>query len=85
MSNASNPRLTIPRLAEAMRMHLQMREKFAAVMEQADLSEEAIENLLTWLKEWHAGNAQREIERKEEQVVALQEEIESLRRLAGEG
>ncbi len=79
---SSDVRLTIPRLAEAMRDHMQMKEKFLAVMDEAKLSPKAVENLAAWLAEWRSQAAQRELDRKEADLRKLQSEIATLRRAA---
>jgi len=73
-------RMTIPRMADGLRLHMQMKEKFLAVMDEADLPAEAVDRLQTWLKEWHAGAVRREITRREQDVRALEREIEALRK-----
>ena len=75
-------RLTIPRLAEAMQDHMQMKDKFMAVMDEAKLSPKAVENLLNWLGEWRARAARFELDRKEADLKKLQAEIASLQRAA---
>jgi hypothetical protein len=74
-------RLTVGRLAEGMRDHMQMKEKFLAVMDEANLSDKAVENLIGWLTEWRSRAAQRQIESKQSALQKLQAEIEALRKV----
>ena len=66
----------------AMRDHMQMKEKFLAVMDEANLSDKAAENLIQWLKEWRTLAAQRQIEQKQAALQKLQAEIGALRKVA---
>ena len=75
-------RMTVPRMAEGIRMHMQMKEKFLAVMEEADLPASAVEKLETWLREWKEKAIHREISRREEAARQLEQEIAALRRVA---
>ena len=74
-------RLTVGRLAEGMRDHMQMKEKFLAVMDEANLADKAVENLIGWLTEWRARAAQRQIESKQSALQKLQAEIDALRKV----
>ena len=85
MSSEERVRVTIPRLAEAVRLHMQMREKFESVMEAAELSPEQVDRLLAWLREWRANASAREIARRREAAQRLEAEIRDLRALAGTG
>lgn len=75
-------RMTVPRMAEGIRMHMQMKEKFLAVMEEADLPASAVEQLETWLRDWKEAAVRREIARREEAAHQLEQEIAALRRVA---
>ena len=75
-------RMTVPRMAEGIRMHMQMKEKFLAVMEEADLPAQAVEQLEAWLKEWKTDALHREIAGREEAARQLEQEIAALRRIA---
>jgi type II secretory pathway component HofQ len=66
-------RLTVPRMADGFRTHMQHREGFDAVMEAALLSEKAISNLILWLNDWQDKAAQRAIAAKRTAVAAAQE------------
>ena len=65
-------RLTVLRMADGLRTHMQFREGFDAVMQAANLSEKAITNLILWLSDWQAKAVQRAIDAKKASVEAAQ-------------
>ena len=78
-------RLTVGRLAEGIRDHMQMREKVLAVMDEANLSDQAVVNVIGWLAEWRGRAARRQIESKQAALQELQAEIEALRKVTKVG
>jgi hypothetical protein len=70
--HAGEVRLTVARMADGLRTHMQHREGFDAVMEAAILSEKALSNLILWLKDWQDKAAQRAIEAKKTAVADAQ-------------
>lgn len=70
---AGAPRLTVPRMADGLRIHMQHREGFDEVMQAANLSEKALSNLILWLGDWQAKALQRAIDAKKAAVAAAQE------------
>ena len=66
-------RLTVPRMADGLRTHMQHREGFDSVMAAAILSEKALSNLILWLKDWQEKATQRAIEVKKAAVADAQE------------
>jgi len=71
--HATEVRLTVARMADGLRTHMQHRGGFDAVMEAAILSEKALSNLILWLKDWQEKAAQGAIEAKKTAVAAAQE------------
>jgi hypothetical protein len=71
--HAGEVRLTVSRMADGLRTHMQHREGFDAVMEAASLSEKALSNLILWLGDWQAKAAQQAIDVKKAAVAAAQE------------
>jgi len=65
-------RLTVLRMADGLRTHMQCREGFDAVMQAANLSEKAIANLMLWLTDWQTKAVQRAIDAKKAAVEAAQ-------------
>ncbi len=76
------PRLTVSRIADAVRLHLQIRERFLSVMELAELPWPAVEQMEGWLREWRAREAARAVAAREAEARQLEAEIEALRQLA---
>ena len=66
-------RLTVLRMADGLRTHMQCREGFDAVMQAASLSEKALSNLQLWIADWQAKAMQQAIDAKKAALAAAQE------------
>ena len=79
VGGAGGVHLTAGRFGEGVREHIQTKEKFLAVMDAANLSDKAAQNLVGWLTEWRASAAQRQMASKQAALEKLEFEIAALR------
>ena len=79
VGGAGGVHLTVARFGEGVREHMQTQEKFLAVMDAANFSDKAAQNLVGWLTEWRSKSAQRQLESKQAALQKLQFEIAALR------